>query len=115
MAHLISSLAGSSPSSAIEVDARSSRGNQRLRFVRNGRKAGRSYPAARRAAGTPKEVVGLLHRAIANIVAPPEFNDRLLALGFDPVASAPDQFAAWIKIEIAKWGKVIREAGITLQ
>lgn len=66
-------------------------------------------------AGTPKEVVSLLHRAIANIVAPPEFNDRLLALGFDPVASAPDQFADWIKIEIAKWGKVIREAGITLQ
>jgi tripartite-type tricarboxylate transporter receptor subunit TctC len=66
-------------------------------------------------AGTPKEVVSLLHRAIANIVAPPEFNDRLLALGFDPVASAPDQFAHWIKIEIAKWGKVIREAGITLQ
>ena len=38
-------------------------------------------------AGTPKEVVSLLHRAITNIVAPPEFNDRLLALGFDPVAS----------------------------
>jgi tripartite-type tricarboxylate transporter receptor subunit TctC len=66
-------------------------------------------------AGTPKEVVGLLHRAIANIVAPPEFNDRLLALGFDPVASTPDQFADWIKIEIAKWSKVIRDAGITLQ
>ena len=66
-------------------------------------------------AGTPKEVVRLLHRAIANIVAPTEFNDRLLALGFDPVASAPDQFADWIKIEIAKWGKVIRDAGITLQ
>ena len=66
-------------------------------------------------AGTPKEVVGLLHRAIANIVALPEFNDRLLALGFDPVASAPAQFADWIKIEIAKGGRVIREAGITLQ
>ena len=66
-------------------------------------------------AGTPKEVVGLLHRAIANIVAPPEFNARLLALGFDPVASAPAQFADWIRSEIAKWSKVIRDAGITLQ
>jgi tripartite-type tricarboxylate transporter receptor subunit TctC len=66
-------------------------------------------------AGTPKEVVGLLHRSIANIVAPSEFNHRLLALGFDPVASTPDQFADWIKIEIAKWGKVIRDASITLQ
>jgi tripartite-type tricarboxylate transporter receptor subunit TctC len=66
-------------------------------------------------AGTPRAVVDLLHRAIANIVAPPAFNDRLLALGFDPVASTPDQFADWMKIEIAKWGKVIREAGITVQ
>ena len=44
-----------------------------------------------------------------------DFNDRLLALGFDPVASTPDQFADWIKIEIAKWGKVIRDANITVQ
>jgi tripartite-type tricarboxylate transporter receptor subunit TctC len=48
-------------------------------------------------------------------VAPRDFNDRLLALGFDPVASTPDQFADWIKDEIAKWGKVIREANITVQ
>ena len=46
---------------------------------------------------------------------PRDFNDRLLALGFDPVASTPDQFADWIKDEIAKWGKVIREANITVQ
>jgi tripartite-type tricarboxylate transporter receptor subunit TctC len=31
------------------------------------------------------------------------------------VASTPDQFADWIKDEIAKWGKVIREANITVQ
>jgi tripartite-type tricarboxylate transporter receptor subunit TctC len=66
-------------------------------------------------AGTPREIIGLLHRTIATIVAPRDFNDRLLALGFDPVASTPDQFADWIKIEIAKWGKVIREANITVQ
>jgi tripartite-type tricarboxylate transporter receptor subunit TctC len=66
-------------------------------------------------AGTPREIVDLLHRTIAKIVAPTDFNDRLLALGFDPVASTPDQFASWIKSEIAKWGKVIREANITVQ
>jgi tripartite-type tricarboxylate transporter receptor subunit TctC len=51
-------------------------------------------------AGTPREIIGLLHRTIATIVAPRDFNDRLLALGFDPVASTPDQFADWIKIEM---------------
>jgi tripartite-type tricarboxylate transporter receptor subunit TctC len=66
-------------------------------------------------AGTPREIVDLLHRAIAKIVAPADFNDRLLALGFDPVASTPSQFADWIKSEISKWGKVIREANITVQ
>jgi tripartite-type tricarboxylate transporter receptor subunit TctC len=66
-------------------------------------------------AGTPGEIIDLLHRTIAEIVAPRDFNDRLLALGFDPVASTPNQFADWIKDEIAKWGKVIREANITVQ
>jgi tripartite-type tricarboxylate transporter receptor subunit TctC len=66
-------------------------------------------------AGTPGEIIDLLHRTIAKIVAPRDFKDRLLALGFDPVASTPDQFADWIKDEIAKWGKVIREANITVQ
>ena len=66
-------------------------------------------------AGTPSEIIDLLHRTIAKIVTPRDFNDRLLALGFDPVASTPDQFADWIKDEIAKWGKVIREANITVQ
>jgi len=66
-------------------------------------------------AGTPREIIDLLHRTIAKIVAPHDFNDRLLALGFDPVASTPDQFADWLKSELAKWGKVIREANITAQ
>ena len=66
-------------------------------------------------AGTPREIIDLLHRTIAKIVAPRDFNDRLLALGFDPVASTPDQFADWLKSELAKWGKVIREANITVQ
>jgi tripartite-type tricarboxylate transporter receptor subunit TctC len=66
-------------------------------------------------AGTPRKIIDLLHRTIAKIVAPRDFNDRLLALGFDPVASTPDQFADWLKSELAKWGKVIREANINVQ
>jgi tripartite-type tricarboxylate transporter receptor subunit TctC len=66
-------------------------------------------------AGTPDEVVDLLNRAVADIIAPTEFRERLHTLGFDPVASTPGEFADWIKLEIAKWGKVIREANIGVQ
>jgi tripartite-type tricarboxylate transporter receptor subunit TctC len=66
-------------------------------------------------AGTPRDVVDLLHRTIAGIIAPPEFKERLAALGFDPVASTPEHFAEWIKLEVAKWGKVIRDANIAVQ
>jgi tripartite-type tricarboxylate transporter receptor subunit TctC len=66
-------------------------------------------------AGTPTEVVDRLHRVVEKIVAPPEFRERLLALGFDPVASTPQHFADWIKTEIAKWAKVIRDGNIAVQ
>jgi tripartite-type tricarboxylate transporter receptor subunit TctC len=66
-------------------------------------------------AGTPGDVVDLLNRAVADIIAPVEFRERLHALGFDPVASTSGEFADWIKLEIAKWGRVIREANIGVQ
>jgi tripartite-type tricarboxylate transporter receptor subunit TctC len=66
-------------------------------------------------AGTPKEIIDLLHREVARIVAVPEFRERLVALGFEPIASTPAEFADWIKTEIAKWAKVIRDAKIDVQ
>ncbi len=66
-------------------------------------------------AGTPRAIIDLLQRAIGEIIAPREFRDRLLGLGFDPVASTPEHFAAWIETEIAKWGKVIRDGAISAQ
>ena len=47
--------------------------------------------------------------------SPADFRERLAALGFDPVASTPEQFSEWIKAEIAKWGKVIRDGNIGVQ
>jgi tripartite-type tricarboxylate transporter receptor subunit TctC len=66
-------------------------------------------------AGTARDIVDLLHRTVAKIIAPPEFRERLAGLGFEPVASTPEHFAAWLEAEIAKWGKVIRDAGIPVQ
>jgi len=66
-------------------------------------------------AGTPKEIVELLSREIAKSVARPEIKQRLGLLGFKPVANTPDEFAARIKLEIAKWGKVVRDANLRIE
>jgi tripartite-type tricarboxylate transporter receptor subunit TctC len=66
-------------------------------------------------AGTPKEIVTLLNREIAKILALPEVKERLLTLGSDTVASRPEEFAQRIKSEIEIWGKVIRAANIKVQ
>ena len=49
---------------------------------------------------------------IVRLLAQPDVKERVAGLGFDIVASTPEQFAAQIKTEIEKWGKVIRAAGI---
>ena len=46
------------------------------------------------------------------MLALPDVKERVAGLGFDIVASTPEQFAAQIKTEIEKWGKVIKAAGL---
>ncbi len=62
-------------------------------------------------AGTPKAIVAKLNKSIGAIVTSPESKERLSVLGFDPVNNTPEQFTAYIKIEVAKWAKVIKESG----
>ncbi len=66
-------------------------------------------------AGTPKEIVDLLYREIAKIVAQPDVKERLTVLGFNPVANTPEQYGARIKLEIDKWGKVVRDAKLRIE
>ena len=63
-------------------------------------------------AGTPKEIIDLLHREIVRSVALPDVKERLDAIGFVPVANTPDEFAAVIRVESERWAKVIRAANI---
>jgi tripartite-type tricarboxylate transporter receptor subunit TctC len=63
-------------------------------------------------AGTPREIITHLNREIAKSMALPDVGERLVALGFEPVASTPGEFATQIKIELEKWVKVIRVANI---
>jgi len=61
-------------------------------------------------AGTPKDIIGLLNREVVKIIAAPDMRARLEELGYDPVASTPEEFAVRIKAEIETWAKVIRAA-----
>jgi tripartite-type tricarboxylate transporter receptor subunit TctC len=66
-------------------------------------------------AGVPRPIVEKLAAEIAAIVKSPEVAERFAADGAVPVGSTPQQFAAFLNSEMAKWGKVIREAGIQLE
>ena len=66
-------------------------------------------------AGTPKPVSEFLHRETVKVMSMPDTREKLAAMGFDPVASTPEEFAQWIRTEIVRWGKVIRDANIALQ
>jgi tripartite-type tricarboxylate transporter receptor subunit TctC len=65
-------------------------------------------------AHTPKSIADALYHEIVDIVHDPDVKEKFAALGFDPVANTPEEFAAQIKDEIAKWGKVIKAANITV-
>jgi tripartite-type tricarboxylate transporter receptor subunit TctC len=65
--------------------------------------------------GTPKEIVALLHREIVKIVNTPDVKARFDQLGFEVVANTPDEFAAQIRAEIAKWGRVIKDAKVKME
>jgi len=62
-------------------------------------------------AGTPREIVQRLNKEIAQIIANAAHRERMLAGDFEPTTSTPEQFAAFIKSETAKWGKVVRASG----
>lgn len=62
-------------------------------------------------AGTPREVVARLNKEITAVLGTPDFREQLLNAGADPMPTTPEQFAAYVQIEIAKWAKVIRLSG----
>jgi tripartite-type tricarboxylate transporter receptor subunit TctC len=66
-------------------------------------------------AGTPREVIGFLHREIVSILALADVKERLAVLGFEPVASTPAEFARQARSEFDAWAQLIRASGIKAQ
>ena len=66
-------------------------------------------------AGTPKPIIDRLSTELAAILAVPEFKEKLASQGVEPFFSTPEQFAALIRTDYAKYGKIIKTANIKLE
>ena len=63
-------------------------------------------------AGTPRDIVVKTNEALAKMLKAPDSRERLLRLGGLPVGNSPEEFAAYVKAEQEKWGKVAKAAKI---
>jgi tripartite-type tricarboxylate transporter receptor subunit TctC len=65
--------------------------------------------------GMPAEVVAKVHAAAVKALATPAVRERFAQLGIQPVGNAPEQFAAEIREDLARWQKVVQAAGVKVQ
>ena len=65
-------------------------------------------------ARTPDAIVKRLNQALVQIMKTPDIVERMAAMGNEPVGNTPAEFDRFIRDEIPKWGKVIRDAKISL-
>ena len=63
-------------------------------------------------AGTSKAIVAKLHGQVVKMMALPDVKSRVEGLGFNIIASSPAEFSAQVKVEVEKWAKVVKAAGI---
>jgi|SRR5262245_42338795 len=63
-------------------------------------------------AGTPRPIIELIHREMAKAMASPEVRQRMLAIGFEPMVTTPEEFAERIRTDIPRLGRIVRDAHI---
>jgi tripartite-type tricarboxylate transporter receptor subunit TctC len=66
-------------------------------------------------AGVPREIVARLNGELVRMMRAPEMRERLAPMGIQPLASTPEEFGAFLQSEVARWGKVVREAGAQVE
>jgi tripartite-type tricarboxylate transporter receptor subunit TctC len=63
-------------------------------------------------AKTPRPIINKVHGEVVKALNLPDVREKLVAMGSDPVGSTPEEFYAHIKVELERWGKVIRDNNI---
>ena len=62
-------------------------------------------------AGTPPEIVKRLNAEIVKIINMPDVQKKMIELGAEPVGNSSEEFAAFVKTEVVKWGDVVKKSG----
>ncbi|MBI4194999.1 MAG: tripartite tricarboxylate transporter substrate binding protein [Betaproteobacteria bacterium] len=65
-------------------------------------------------AGTPRDVVARLNRELVGILQEPDFRKMLVGRAIEPIGSTPEALGAFIKSEIVKWAKVVKDSGVRI-
>jgi tripartite-type tricarboxylate transporter receptor subunit TctC len=65
-------------------------------------------------AGLDPAIVRKLNRAILDILASADVKERIKTLGYDPIASTPDEFGAQVRHDVARWSEVVRRANVPM-
>ena len=65
-------------------------------------------------AATPRAIVATLNTDIARVLNSPDVRERLSGVGFDAVGNSPAEFGVYLRSEMAKWAKVIKDSGATV-
>ena len=71
-----------------------------------------SWQAAAAPAKTPREVVAKLNDAMVKALRSPDVSERMSQIGFDVVASSPDEFGKFMREEVSRWTRVVQKGGI---
>ncbi|MBI3042400.1 MAG: tripartite tricarboxylate transporter substrate binding protein [Betaproteobacteria bacterium] len=71
-----------------------------------------SWTALVAPAGTPREIIARLNAEIYQISAMPDYRQQLDKQAIEPLTSSPEQYIAFVKAELEKWGKVIRASQV---
>jgi tripartite-type tricarboxylate transporter receptor subunit TctC len=71
-----------------------------------------SWQAAAAPARTPREIVAKLNDATVKALRSPEVAERMNQIGFDVVASSPEQFGRFMREEVERWTRVVQKGGI---
>ncbi len=65
-------------------------------------------------AGTPREIITKVNSELARVLRASDLRERLAQQGVDPIIDTPDEFGAYVRTEIARWGDVVRASGTKL-
>jgi len=63
-------------------------------------------------AGTPREIITRLNSEVVRVLAQPDYRKLLVNNTIEPIGSPPEQLGQYIKSELVKWAKVIKDANV---